>query len=136
VSALVLDRRPAGPSVARDGRRAAAEEISIRAMGVAPGMRGRAAEIAVLDDALDRAASGRLAIVLVDGEAGIGKTRLLEAALEAARGRGLRVAAGRAAELARTRSTKTCRPACAARCSARPGSGSPRPGRRPHSVTS
>jgi hypothetical protein len=54
-------------------------------MGVAPGIRGREAEIAVLDDAIDRAASGRLAVVLIDGEAGIGKTRLLEATLEAAR---------------------------------------------------
>jgi len=72
-------------------------------MGVAPGIRGRQAEIAVLDNAIDRATSGRLATVLIGGEAGIGKTRLLEAALEAARGRGVRVAAGRAAELERTR---------------------------------
>ena len=68
-----------------------------------PGIRGREAETAVLADAIDRAAAGQLAIVLIDGEAGIGKTRLLEAALETARRRGMRVAAGRAAELERTR---------------------------------
>jgi predicted ATPase len=68
-----------------------------------PGMRGREAETAVLDDAIDRATAGRLAVVLIDGEAGIGKTRLLDAALDAARGRGLQVAAGRAAELEQAR---------------------------------
>ena len=82
----------------------AADGISIRARGRwSRGIRGREAETAVLDDAIDRAAAGRLAVVLIDGEAGIGKTRLLEAALERARRRGLRVAAGRAAELERTR---------------------------------
>jgi hypothetical protein len=37
--------------------------------------------------------------VLIEGEAGIGKTRLLDAALEDARRRGMQVAAGRAEEL-------------------------------------
>jgi len=41
--------------------------------------------------------------VLVEGEAGIGKTRLLAETLEQARARSLRVAAGRAEELERTR---------------------------------
>ena len=68
-----------------------------------PGMRGRAAEIAVLGDAVDRVASGRPAVVLIEGEAGIGKTRLLAGVLEDARGRGMQVAAGRAEELERTR---------------------------------
>src|SRR5438034_11569120 len=68
-----------------------------------PGSRGREAETAVLDDAIDRAAAGRLAVVLIDGEAGIGKTRLLQDALDKARCRGLRVAPARAAELERTR---------------------------------
>ena len=68
-----------------------------------PGIRGREAETAVLSEALDRVASGRRAVVLIEGEAGIGKTRLLDAALEDARGRGMQVAAGRAEELERTR---------------------------------
>jgi AAA ATPase domain len=62
-------------------------------------IRGREAEIAVLGDALERAQSGRRAVVLIEGEAGIGKTRLLDVALEDARRRGIQVAAGRAEEL-------------------------------------
>jgi len=69
----------------------------------APGLRGRETESAVLDGALDRVAAGREAVVLVDGEAGIGKTRLLGDALDRARGRGMRVEAGRAGELERAR---------------------------------
>jgi hypothetical protein len=38
-------------------------------------------------------------VVLAEGEAGIGKTRLLAETLTTARGRGMRVAAGRAGEL-------------------------------------
>ena len=68
-----------------------------------PGIRGREAETAVLGEALDRVASGRRAVVLIEGEAGIGKTRLLDVVLEEARGRGMQVAAGRAEELERTR---------------------------------
>lgn len=75
----------------------------MRAQAAAAPTRGRQAEAAVLDDAIERATSGRLAVVLIDGEAGIGKTRLLEDALGKARGRGLAVVAGRAAELAQTR---------------------------------
>jgi DNA-binding CsgD family transcriptional regulator len=77
--------------------------ISIRTMEMAPVIRGREAETAILDDAIDRAAAGRLAVVLIDGEAGIGKTRLLQDTLEKAGCRGLRVAAARAAELEQAR---------------------------------
>ena len=66
-------------------------------------LRGRVAEIAVLGEALDRAASGQPAVVLIEGEAGIGKTRLLAEALADARGRGMQVAAGRAEELEQSR---------------------------------
>ena len=68
-----------------------------------PRIYGRDAEIATLVEALDLAASGRLAVVLIEGEAGIGKSRLLEEALESARGRGIQVTAGRAEELQQTR---------------------------------
>jgi DNA-binding CsgD family transcriptional regulator len=64
---------------------------------------GREAEIAALGEALGRVAAGGPAVVLVEGEAGIGKTRLLAQVLEDAAGRGMRVAAGRAEELERTR---------------------------------
>ena len=66
-------------------------------------IRGRAAETAVLSEVLDRAASGQPAVVLIEGEAGIGKTRLLAEALADARGRGMQVAEGRAEELEQTR---------------------------------
>ena len=59
-----------------------------------PGIRGRAAETRVLGEAVDRAASGRPMVVLIEGEAGIGKARLLDEALQDARGRGMQVAPG------------------------------------------
>ena len=79
---------------------------SIRTMGTlapVPGIRGREAEIAVLGEVLDRVAAGQRAVALIEGEAGIGKTRLLNGALEDALGRGMQVVSGRAEELERTR---------------------------------
>jgi predicted ATPase len=73
------------------------------ALAPVPRICGREAEILALGEALDRVASGRPAIVLVEGEAGIGKTRLLAQVLQDARDRGMPVAAGRAEELERTR---------------------------------
>jgi predicted ATPase len=66
-------------------------------------LRGRAVELRTLVDALGRAAGGRPAVVIVEGEAGIGKSRLLAEALEAARARGLQVVAGRGQDLERNR---------------------------------
>jgi tetratricopeptide (TPR) repeat protein len=60
-------------------------------------------ELGVLGDAFDRVASGHLTTVIVEGEAGIGKSRLLAGALDDARGRGLELVTGRAQELERTR---------------------------------
>ena len=67
------------------------------------GLHGRGAEVGQLDQALALMVSGRRTIVLVEGEAGIGKTRLLAEALSRARGRGCEVALGRAEELEQTR---------------------------------
>ena len=69
----------------------------------AQGMHGRDAERRALGEALGRAAGGGLAVVLVEGEAGIGKSRLLAEALEDARSRGMQVVLGQAEELERTR---------------------------------
>ncbi len=67
------------------------------------GLYGRHAELSELVQALDRAASGRLAVVVIEGEPGIGKTRLLAETLRQARDRGMQIVAGRAEELERTR---------------------------------
>ena len=68
-----------------------------------PRLRGRETEQRVLGQALDRVASGSLAILLIEGEAGIGKTRLLKEGLADAAARGMQVAAGEAEELERSR---------------------------------
>jgi DNA-binding NarL/FixJ family response regulator/tetratricopeptide (TPR) repeat protein len=60
---------------------------------------GRAVELDRLDAALDRAGQGRPQVVLVAGDAGVGKTRLLLALAEQARRRGMRVLSGGCVEL-------------------------------------
>jgi predicted ATPase len=68
-----------------------------------PRLRGREVELRELGDAFGRLASGHPSIVLIEGEAGIGKTRLLADAVSDARSRGLQVATGEAQELERAR---------------------------------
>jgi hypothetical protein len=60
---------------------------------------GRTAELGRLDAALDRAGHGQPQVLLLAGEAGVGKTRLLAAFADRARGRGVRVLAGGCVEL-------------------------------------
>jgi hypothetical protein len=60
---------------------------------LAPQLRGRETETGVMREALDRVARGGQVIVLVEGEAGIGKTRLLEQAPADAAARGMQGAA-------------------------------------------
>ena len=62
---------------------------------------GRQAEMARLADALGRAAAGQGVACFLVGEPGVGKTRLAEEALRAARGRGFLVLAGRSHSLER-----------------------------------
>jgi DNA-binding CsgD family transcriptional regulator/tetratricopeptide (TPR) repeat protein len=60
---------------------------------------GRAAELAALDEALDSAAQGHTTTVLIGGDAGVGKSRLLNTWNERARERGARIAAGSCLDL-------------------------------------
>ena len=60
----------------------------------ADGLFGRARELVNLQAAIDEAAAGRPAIVLLVGEAGIGKTRLADRAAVLARDSGMRVLRG------------------------------------------
>ena len=66
-------------------------------------LRGRGPEVEILGDVLDRVAARRPALVVIEGEAGIGKTRLMKGAREDTRARGMRVARGRAEELEQSR---------------------------------
>ena len=61
----------------------------------APGLVGRATELARLGEAWRTAAAGRAGIVLVRGDAGVGKTRLVAELAGLARAEGAVVAAGR-----------------------------------------
>lgn len=60
---------------------------------------GRAEELQRLDAALDRAGQGRPQLVLLAGEAGVGKTRVLLEFADRAQARGVRVLAGGCVEL-------------------------------------
>ncbi|GAA4058477.1 helix-turn-helix transcriptional regulator [Actinomadura miaoliensis] len=60
---------------------------------------GRRAELAALTAALDRAAAGTAATVLVSGDAGVGKTHLVSALARVVRDRGGTVLVGQCAEL-------------------------------------
>ena len=60
---------------------------------------GRAAELTSLRAAVSQGAAGRTRVVLVEGEAGIGKTTLLDAVADLARGEGIRIVRGAGLEL-------------------------------------
>ena len=66
---------------------------------VSPVLVGRGDELAALTAAFDTAQGGEPAIVLVGGEAGVGKTRLVEEATWRARDAGARVLIGGCVEL-------------------------------------
>src|SRR5690606_17622235 len=64
-----------------------------------PMLIGRAAELAELTGALERAAGGSAALALVGGDAGVGKTHLVSALVRTARDKGCTVLLGQCAEL-------------------------------------
>lgn len=94
----------AGP-VARRGRTGAALSDphamlrSVETRSVSPVFVGRAAELGLLDEVLAGAAAGDPQALLIGGEAGVGKTRLVEEFAAAARGRGAVVALGGCVEI-------------------------------------
>src|ERR1044071_4104200 len=60
---------------------------------------GRAAELAVLEEVLAAVGGGRASVVLIGGEAGVGKTRLVAELGERARSQRVPVATGACVEL-------------------------------------
>ena len=64
---------------------------------------GRSAELASLTELLLRAAEGPCQVALIEGEAGIGKSRLLAEILDRSRGLGFQPFIGTAADLERER---------------------------------
>jgi len=64
-----------------------------------PDVVGRAAELADLDAALSRAAGGASSLVLVGGDSGVGKSRLVEELIARAAAAGMRTMTGQCVEL-------------------------------------
>ncbi|GAA2685339.1 LuxR family transcriptional regulator [Streptomyces aculeolatus] len=71
----------------------------VRAVRLSPVLAGRTEELKTLDAALARASAGEPQAFVVAGEAGVGKTRLVEEFLTAARAAGAVTAAGGCVEL-------------------------------------
>ncbi|WP_247612901.1 ATP-binding protein, partial [Streptomyces galbus] len=72
---------------------------AVQTRSVSPVFVGRAAELGTLDDALARAAAGEPHALLLGGEAGVGKTRLVEEFTAAAARSGAVVAVGGCVEI-------------------------------------
>ncbi|MEU3077535.1 helix-turn-helix transcriptional regulator [Streptomyces laurentii] len=72
---------------------------AVETRSVSPVFVGRAGELAALTEALSRAAAGEPQALLVGGEAGVGKTRLIEEFTHLARDRGAVVAVGGCVEI-------------------------------------
>ena len=68
-------------------------------MGAAPSLIGRSTELQRIDDSIAEVAGGRARVLLIGGEAGIGKSALLGAALDRSRLAGFGVGAGACIEL-------------------------------------
>src|ERR1700761_161397 len=74
-------------------------DIVVSRRGCSPVLVGREAEMAALETALETVRQGEPAAVLIGGEAGMGKTRLIAEFTATARGAGVRVLTGACLEL-------------------------------------
>ncbi len=72
-------------------------------MASADGLVGRGRELVLIRAEVARLSEGRAAVLAIEGEAGIGKTRLVESIADDARSRGMAVFSGRAHPFERTR---------------------------------
>ena len=97
VHAAILREQPIPGMVI--GVAARPRSLATEAAGDESSFAGREVELGVLDAALARAAAGRLSIVAVEGEAGIGKSRLLTAWSAGIRAGDTTVLAGRCDDL-------------------------------------
>jgi len=91
MTAMISDSSPGGRAEARPPVRSVGDEI----------MHGRKAEQQILRDLLRRAQRGLGAVVLVEGEPGIGKSLLLREAIDIAAGQGFSLAAAASDQLGR-----------------------------------
>jgi DNA-binding CsgD family transcriptional regulator len=91
VTAMISDPSPRARGKATPGPRPAGDEV----------MRGREAEQKIVRDLLRCAQRGRGGVVLVDGEPGLGKSRLLRESAGEAAGQGFSLAEGAADQLGR-----------------------------------
>ncbi|WP_225799265.1 helix-turn-helix transcriptional regulator [Streptomyces sp. NK15101] len=82
-----------------DGMDACAMLGAVETRSVSPVFVGRAGELTALTEALSRATAGEPQALLIGGEAGVGKTRLIEEFLGAARDQGAVTALGGCVEL-------------------------------------
>jgi DNA-binding CsgD family transcriptional regulator len=72
-------------------------------VSAAEGLVGRAGELALASEAIRELVAGSASVLVIEGEAGIGKTRLVQRIVEEARLAGATVAAGQAHPFERTR---------------------------------
>ena len=78
------------------------ENGSVRPRGTSPRFVGRVVELALLDQLLDETRAGAPVTALICGEAGAGKTRLLDEVTAGARDRGTRTLVGNCTAVGRT----------------------------------
>ena len=108
LEAALIRQQPVEPLLPRPIRRA---HVAGGSAAASPRLLGRATELETVEAAVRTALAGDAALIQIDGETGVGKTRLLDELAGGLRGR----AVGRAACSERGRTCRTCRCAAALR---------------------